>query len=202
MTRTVGSTRMPGRAPSLPADQRREALIEATIEAIQRYDAKPSTRQIAESAGVAEGTIFRVFRNKEELFDAVIERVLDPRPFLEGIAAIDTELPLEARLTAYVTLAQRRMAGFCTTMAALGVTGPPEGHRAHRSPAALETNHRIAALIAPDADQLTISAVELVRRLRLLAFAGSHPHLTDNEPLSPAEIVDTVLYGALKRENN
>jgi hypothetical protein len=34
-----------------------------------------------------------------------------------------------------------------------------------------------------------------MHRLRLLVFAGSHPHISDGRFLTPDEVVDTVLYG-------
>jgi hypothetical protein len=34
--------------------------------------------------------------------------------------------------------------------------------------------------------------------VRLLTFSGTHPHISDGNPLSAEEIVDTVLNGVLK----
>ena len=34
--------------------------------------------------------------------------------------------------------------------------------------------------------------------LRLLTFAGSHPHISDGRTMSPQEIVAVVLHGTLK----
>ena len=37
-----------------------------------------------------------------------------------------------------------------------------------------------------------------MHRLRLLTFAGSHPHISDGVLLTPEEIVDTLLHGLLR----
>ena len=64
------------RAPRLTPDERRGALIEATIPLLLQHGASVSTRQIAEAAGVAEGTIFRVFDSKEDLVHAAATQLL------------------------------------------------------------------------------------------------------------------------------
>jgi AcrR family transcriptional regulator len=37
-----------------------------------------STREIAEAAGIAEGTIFRVFATKDAIIDAIFADAFDP----------------------------------------------------------------------------------------------------------------------------
>ncbi len=65
------------RATPLPRDERRAALIAATEPLLEQFGREVSTRQIADAAGVAEGTIFRVFATKESLIDAVLDEVFD-----------------------------------------------------------------------------------------------------------------------------
>ena len=66
------------RARALPPDARRAAIVEAILPLVQEQGAALSTRQIAEAAGIAEGTIFRAFADKDALFDAVIVRLKVP----------------------------------------------------------------------------------------------------------------------------
>ena len=102
------TTRGSVRAAPLPPPERREALIQAAIGVIRERHTLPTTRQIAEAAEVAQGTIFRVFANKEELFDAVIDRTFDSGTLHEGLAKIDGSTGLESVMIQVVGLLQAR----------------------------------------------------------------------------------------------
>ena len=60
----------------MPPEERRAALVEATLPLLLEHGATVSTRQIAEAAGVAEGTIFRVFESKDDLVHACLHDAL------------------------------------------------------------------------------------------------------------------------------
>src|SRR4051812_5920758 len=93
-------------ARPLPAHQRRATLLFTARALVLEHGRSATTRLIAEAAGVAEGTIFRSFATKDELFDAVIEQEFDPEPFLDAIGRIDLAQPLEERLVEAVSLLQ------------------------------------------------------------------------------------------------
>ena len=85
------------RARPLPPDERRASLVAATIPLIAEHGLKVTTKQIATAAGVAEGTIFRVFTDKTELIQAAISTAFDPDRTLADLGAIDMGLPLYER---------------------------------------------------------------------------------------------------------
>ena len=58
----------------------------------------------------------------------------------------------------------------------------------------------MVALLAPDADRLTVAPDMLVHTLRLLTFAGSHEHIADGRLLTPEQIVHTILHGVLRKD--
>ncbi|WP_116114537.1 TetR/AcrR family transcriptional regulator [Austwickia chelonae] len=63
----------------VPADQRREQLIEATIElAIREGLAAASVRRIADEANVSLGVVHYCFSSKEALLNAVAESFIKP----------------------------------------------------------------------------------------------------------------------------
>src|SRR6187200_1606067 len=96
------------RAAPLPLDERRAALVAATEPLLEQFGRDVSTRQIAEAAGVAEGTIFRAFATKEALIDAVIEDAYNIAYTCDELAQVDLDLSLEGRLTAAVAILQER----------------------------------------------------------------------------------------------
>jgi AcrR family transcriptional regulator len=182
------------RASALPRDERRAAIVEATLPLLMTHGAGVTTRQIAEAAGVAEGTIFRAFTDKDELIDAVADRVFDPTPTREALEAVDLALPLEQRLTAAVEVLQQRVTVVWQFMTAAGITKPPDRMRADRGPDAPEMQ-ALARLFEPDRDRLRRRPDQAAQVLRSLTFACSHPALIADEPLPSDEIVSLLLDG-------
>src|ERR1700742_3446972 len=113
-----------GRARPLPPEERRAALVEATLPLVVQHGAKVTTKQIAEAAGVAEGTIFRVFPDKETLVREAIATVLDPLPTVAALNGIDLELPIRDRLAQAVEILRKRLETAFAVMSALRMDGP------------------------------------------------------------------------------
>lgn len=184
------------RAAALPAEQRRRVIVEATLPLLLEEGSGISTRRIAEAAGIAEGTIFRVFPDKESVIAAVVAAALDPAPFERSLAAIDPGLPLDARLERAVELLQRRVREIGELLTAAGISRPPVDP-AQRPPTSVEA---LAAVFEPDRHQLRRSPRDCAVALRGLTFAGTHPALLVDAELSPAEIVSLVLDGVRDAE--
>jgi AcrR family transcriptional regulator len=183
-------------------EERRAAIIDATLPLVLEHGAAVSTRLIAEAADVAEGTIYRVFPDKDALMCAVTEKAFDPRPTLAQLGAIDRRQPLRDRLTAAVLIMQQRLVGVFVLIDALGLTGPPPGrHEAHGS---MNDAFRAALVdvVGADASALRVPASEFAHVLRLLVFSGSHPRISDGRPLSAEQIVAVLLDGLLAHHDH
>ncbi len=64
-----------------------------------------------------------------------------------------------------------------------------------------DVDGRLMQLLMPDADRLTMPPEQLMHVLRLLTFSASHHEIADGRLLTPAQIVDVVLDGVLKKED-
>ncbi|NMI01496.1 TetR/AcrR family transcriptional regulator [Pseudonocardia acidicola] len=182
----------------MPPDERRAAIVDATLPLVLQHGAGVSTRQIAEAAHVAEGTIFRVFPDKDALMHAVTEKAFDPGPALRELSEVDRDQSLRDRLVAATRILQRRLSGVFGLLDALGLNRPPGGARCRaQAPSTMNDAFRAAIvdLIGPDEHRLRVSAAELAHVLRLLVVSGTHPRITDGRPLAAEEIVAVLLDG-------
>src|SRR5258707_6456618 len=98
----------PRRAAALPPDERRSMIVAATLPLLVEHGDRVTTKQIAEAAGIAEGTIFRAFGDKDEVIAAAIESALDPEPLEAALSAIPGDLPFEVGLVAATVIIQQR----------------------------------------------------------------------------------------------
>jgi AcrR family transcriptional regulator len=186
----------------LPLDERRAALVAATEPLLEHFGRDVSTRQIAEAAGVAEGTIFRAFATKEELIDAVIEDAFDTQRTCDELALVDPGLSLEERLTVAVTILQERLRRIFALFGSLRLRKEAHDHDSFRAKQQADyelINHAIASLITPDQDRLRLDVMEAASALRTITFSITHPMLGDPRLIEPRQIVDLVLYGICRQ---
>jgi AcrR family transcriptional regulator len=190
------------RATPLPRDERRAALIAATEPLLEQFGREVSTHQIADAAGVAEGTIFRVFATKEALIDAVLDEVFDISRTCDQLATIDESLDLEARMVEAVTVLQGRLRRVFALFHALRLhRRPPENSddfRRRQQADNEQLNAALAALLKQDVDHLRLDPSSAASALRTITFSLTHPILSEPKLSDPARIVDLVLHGIAK----
>ena len=176
------------RAASLAPDERRSMIMDAALPLLLARGEDVTSHEIARAAGIAEGTIFRVFTTKDELIDAVLRRALDPGPVEEAIAAVDTGAGLEPAVTEVVRILQRRMADAWQLISNLGPRFHKLDHRRRFDSPAL------TRLLESFSAELGVDAAEAAQVLPSVTFALTHPVMS-REPSPPERVARVYLHG-------
>ncbi|HEY3941053.1 MAG TPA: TetR/AcrR family transcriptional regulator [Acidimicrobiales bacterium] len=189
-TRPGGRSLAGARARALPPEQRRAAIATAALGLLLEHGTAVTSRQIAEAAGVAEGTIFRAFPDKDAVIAAAVDLALDPAPAERALGGIDPSLPLEDQLVVAVEIIQRRMADIGRLVSAIG--GPAVFAGRQRPLPHMEA---LVTLFTPWAHALRFDPERAARLLPALTLAFSHPVLFGDEPMDAPQIVSLLLDG-------
>lgn len=185
-------------------EARRQAIIEATLPLLLEHGAEVSTREIACAAGVAEGTIFRVFDTKQDLIHAAIHAAMAPEAAIAAIEALPPGQSLTERVTATFEVLRaeivrtRSVLTHFTRMA--GPAHPPvrgPGHLPDRGDGKARLGAAVAHALNPYADQLAVSSDFAARALMALSFAVSFT-MPDDPGFHASELAEVVLHGIAK----
>jgi AcrR family transcriptional regulator len=181
----------PRRATALPPDERRSMIVAATLPLLLEHGDRVTSKQIAEAAGIAEGTVFRAFADKDELIVAVIESAIDTQPLEQALAAIPAGLGFEATLEAAVVVIQQRVIDIWRLMSSVGT----RYHEKTRRP--VTDSDALVRIFGAHADEIAVEPIEAARLLRALTLSTTHPMLADI-PRAPGELVQLFLHGVGK----
>ncbi|MCP2266635.1 transcriptional regulator, TetR family [Promicromonospora thailandica] len=194
-------------------EDRQAAIVDAVLPLVAERGHEVTSRELAQAAGVAEGTLFRAFGDKTALVGAVamegLNRAGRPEETLAELTGIDPALPLERRLELVIELGRHRVAEVVRWMTVLRAMAPPPGAdphaRLHAHRAALldqrarqraATVEGITAVLAPDAHRLRVPA-EVAVSLIESAVAGAHLRIDHLAPAVPADVLADALVNGL-----
>lgn len=176
------------RAAPLPPDERREAIVADVLPLLIERGSSATSRELAAAAGVAEGTIWKVFADKDDLLSMAIERAIDPSSFQRAVEDLDRALPFEERLLAVTELLQQRMVGIWRLIS------QADADRRSLGDKPLPDNPAVIEVFQQEPERVRVPPVQAARQLRALVLGLSNPALVD-PPLPASEIVDLFLHG-------
>jgi AcrR family transcriptional regulator len=176
------------RATALPPDERRSMIVAAALPLVLEHGDRVTSRQIAEAAGIAEGTIFRVFADKDEVIAAVVEAALDPEPLEAALTDIPKGLSFEDGLAAAVVIIQQRVIDIWRLVSSVGT----RFHEMTRRP--MTDSDALVRIFEAHRAHITVEPIVAARLLRALTLSTTHPMLA-GEPRSPEELVQLFLHG-------
>jgi AcrR family transcriptional regulator len=208
------------RARPLSAEDRRREIAAAAVPLFAEYGFGVSTRQLAEAAGVAEGTLYRVFPTKQHIIRYVVEDLLDPERLIAELATVELTADLVERLDRAVVMllsACDRMKAFMAAIHASGLHASGHAFRRGEAKEALIESRAVlerrsadlvaalGRLLAPDADRLTVpveAAAVFIRGAVWVAWMPMPPPLARAAPYDSAilrdpDVLRTLIRGAL-----
>jgi len=202
---TWGRMETKSRAKPLPPEDRRVAIVEAVIPLIMQQGASVTTSAMAEAAGIAEGTIFRVFPDKSTLLLEALKTCFDPAPALDQLARIERDLPFEIKLRKAAAIILQRAERVYAVAAVLRTLPPPERpshEEAHKS--AIEANSLISwgltRIFEDEANCLAVEPARAAAAFRGLLHAVNFPLSDPSELITADEAVEVLLHGVSSTE--
>lgn len=181
------------RASALPTDQRRAMIVAATLPLLIEHGDRLTTKQVAEAAGIAEGTIFRAFATKDDLIAAAVDAALDPAPLEAALAAIPQDTPFADALVAAIGIIQQRVLDVWRLMSGIGTRFYELAQRP------VVDSEALVSLFEVHRSRLTLEPVIAARLLRALTLSSTHPMLI-GETMPPDVLARMFLHGIGREE--
>jgi AcrR family transcriptional regulator len=179
------------RASPLSVEDRQAMIIDAVVPLLLLHGRDVTSRQIADAAGIAEGTIFRAFGDKDALIEAAVARFLDPEPIRRSLSYIDPDLTLEQKVNDILFHLRSRFTGIMGIMSAIGMKGRPPGGTDFRQDLA----DVIAVVLESEAPRLRVPPQQAAYIIRIIAFAASIESFNDSHHFETTEIANFIVYG-------
>lgn len=195
-----------GRAKPLSPDERRAAILGAVIPLLVENGAAVTTAAMAEAAGIAEGTIFRVFDDKAALLRAAIGKTMDPAPVQAALAAIDADAPVKTQLLAAADALAGQLESATALMGMLRSMPHDDKPHAETHRVATESMQAVAnsltSIFERHRGSLAIEPSQAAILLRGLIFTNAHHLLASAEGMTTDQLVNVLINGIMAKDGS
>lgn len=182
----------------MSADERRRMIVQSVLPLLVEHGAGVTSSQIARAAGIGEGTVFRVFKDKDELFATCFAEALKPDQVLDAIAVIDLDQPLDDRLIEAADALSAHLQRMGALMAVMHGSGKRPEHRGDRRKESMSVmRDAMAELFEPEKDRLRLPPAQSAALFLSLLFSGRIRFSETGDEPTTMELVDVFLNGAL-----
>ncbi|WP_236790756.1 TetR/AcrR family transcriptional regulator [Amycolatopsis sp. GM8] len=179
-------------------EERRKMIVRAVLPLIVEHGAAVTTAQIARTAGIGEGTIFRAFKDKDELVEACVYEALRPDGMLELLAEIPLDQPLEQRLAEAIDVLSAYLERLGAVAGAMHRSGARKrGMHGDRQASFAAMRAAVAELFEPERDELRLPPDQLGGIFLSLLFSRAR---SDEKAADASALIDVFLHGAVKAQ--
>lgn len=196
------------RAPALSSEERRATIIKAALPLLAEHGTSVTTSQIAAAAGIAEGTVFRVFSDKQELVASCVGEAMCPEKGLDELRAVPRDMALPQRLSWVAHTMTARISELGALMHVLASTGyridrAPQDPKLDRDRWLREAVAAVVDVIGSDAAGLRLPPERTARMLLGMVFTSQfamrlrRDHTTRPQREDVDELIDVFLHGVL-----
>ncbi|NLE98041.1 MAG: TetR/AcrR family transcriptional regulator [Propionibacterium sp.] len=188
------------RATPLPRDERRAAIVDATLPLLEAHGDQLTSRQVADAAGVAEGTIFRAFDSLQDVIDATITEGLSSARLLEQLRAEPFPGDLEGDLAVAMRVLQRYhyRIRVIIHISHASATSAKECARDQLTDRHRELVGALVERFAPHAHELAVSPESFVQFILIVAHGRQAHTSLGLTHLDADALIDLALTGARK----
>jgi len=194
-------------------EERRAAIVQSTIPLLIEHGGNVSTSQIAAAAGIAEGTVFRAFKDKQDLLVACMQAGMNSEEEVARIEAIELGGALHLRLVEGV----RAIGGYLDRIWAIGqavraggispeaiqkqLHGDDKPRQPGPPPEMTRVFRAMGGLFDPATDGLRVDPERAARVLLSLVLTNRMQGADFGQPIDdPAELVELFLHGVVHKE--
>lgn len=177
--------------PRLSGADRRAQIIEAVTPAVLEHGVGITTRQLAEAAGVAEGTLFKAFGDKESLLTALVEQHMTDA---DAAGSFESD-SLEQLVATMVSVLVERMRFMFRLAMALGPIAQRVAEQ--RREDFEHSKSWIAAHFEPFEAQLRVTPLVAAELVRTLAWAVAADGGETGPSSQTGDIVQVLLHGII-----